>query len=339
LELVSGLAIENGRISALAVNKKGELRSFKPSEFVTRGLPKKSGLAGYSIDIRTSLKGWKPCSLHDYARAFELPTTTEGKHTAWTFSQEGRAFVVPALALIRTFVGRRKRLYSHLFKPQSLDDICSWDDKNAEVLVPSEGIRRPIERGCSHLQYSEMLAWMFCFPSARRAWASVYQGAVDGRLHVHLPKATVDLQLKYRLHGGTGYVFDLKFLATQPNEAPFEFAARCERRFEAINRFRPTTFERHESVTDSQWAAVAPILVDKSYPASQPRTDFDTMLLKQREGLTWKEAAMAFNANPTRVASLHLSWTTRGKLQQALAQLAELTKSEQGTSIAGTLAK
>lgn len=339
MELVSRIEIENGRISALAVNKNGELRSFEPSEFVTRGLPKKSGVAGHSIDVRTSFKDWEPCSLHDYARAFELPSTTVGNHSAWKFGEEGGTYVVPALTLIRTLVGRRKRLYSHLFKPQSLDDVCSWDDKNAEVSVPSERIHCPIGRDGSHLRYAEMLTWMFCFPSARRAWASVYQAALNGRLHMYLPRATADLQLKCRVDGDTSYVFDLKFIASQPEEEPFEFAARCKRNFGAMNRFRPTTIEHYKTVTDSQWAAVAPILVDTRYPASQPRTDFDTMLLKQREQLSWPEAAKALNTNPSRVASLHLSWTGSGKLQRAVQRLAELATDEQGASIAATLAK
>ena len=66
--------------------------------------------------------------------------------------------------------------------------------------------------------------WMLSYPSAHKAWGSVYRNALDGRLDMALPKAIVDMSIRARRAGDRLMVAQLVARRLSPLEEPFEFA-------------------------------------------------------------------------------------------------------------------
>jgi hypothetical protein len=66
--------------------------------------------------------------------------------------------------------------------------------------------------------------WVLQFPSARRAWASVYARALEGQLDVALPNAAAAATLRGVEVDGKLMVTSMDMLTLQAMEAPHEFA-------------------------------------------------------------------------------------------------------------------
>lgn len=325
MELVTGITMANGRVTADAIDIQGRPCAVAPMEFASKGLP--SLRAGMNAVVRTSFKDWKLGSFEEYAYALDFRAPAGDSHTVWVFHNEGRRYVVPALALIRTIGRRRALVYPHLFKPQSLEDLCAWDDKQAQVLVPGIPDYLPNQANQLGLRHNDTLGWMFCFPSARRAWASVYRAAKVGRLHMELPDATVTIQLGGRSCGRTDYAQSIRLLGVEPEEEPFEFASGHARHLASPPRPKAEDLASYVPLTDAQWNAVANIVLNIERPAAQPRESLDTMRLKAHDGLSWGRAAAVFGTSSARVAGLHAKWKASGKLERVNERLTELASS------------
>lgn len=310
----------DGRVTAHAIDTQGRSSAVVPTELASKGLPNLP--ASLNGVVRTNFKEWRTGSLEEYACALDFPPPAVDNHAVWVFHNAGRRYVVPALALIRTLARRRALIYPHLFKPQSLEDICAWNDKVAQVMVQGIPDYLPRQANLLGLLHNDTLGWMFCFPSARRAWASVYLAAKVGRLHLELPDATVTMQLGVRSCGRTDYVHTIRLMGVEPEEEPFEFASRHARFLEPPPRPEVEGVAPYVPLTDAEWNAVADIVVNVERPAAQPRESLDTMRLKSHEGRSWAKAAAVFGTSSTRVATLHVNWERSGKLQRVNERLA-----------------
>jgi hypothetical protein len=314
LELVTGIEWVDGRAVGRAMDANGAVCRVEPAEFATRGLPSLAK-TGTTV-VQTNFKDWRPGSLEEYAAALDFPPPETDQHTVWTFAHAGRRYIVPTLALVRAIGRTRGLLYPHLFKPQSLDDLCAWDEPTSKVLVPGVPDPLPNQVNRRGLTHTDVLSWMYCFPSARRAWASVYQSSKVGRLHMDLPLATVAMELGARSFGRTDYVHSIRLVGVVPEEEPFKFGTRHTRSIAPAAPPEVEVLRGYVPLTDDEWNAIAAIVVNEERPAAQPREALDTMRLKAHDGRSWAKAAAVFGTSPTRVASLQVTWKASGKLQR-----------------------
>lgn len=157
------------------------------------------------------------------------------------------------------------------------------------------------------------LSWMYCFPSGRSAWNSVFHAAQSGRLTMELPQGRARLVLQGErqghssAHGKTLFVTHVTALELNANDAPFEFAEGHPSRIKFFTERRPDPLrETHvptrdasiplrngvADLSDEEWQVVGPMLFAARSARRRkhdPRALLDGLLRKLCFGTAWKQ--------------------------------------------------
>lgn len=343
MELVTGIERGPGGLVAVGSGANGRKVCLAPGEIATRGLP---NAEGNPRRIRTNLREWHTTSLDEYAYAFRRPMTGAANHSTWWFREGSSRLVVPALALLRAMVRPSAVLFPHLLKPQSLDDVCIFDKSKSGLCRPQLFRLGDRYRGPQEILMGP-LSWFYCFPSARRAWASVYQNAVAGRLDFELPNVVATFSVRTVRAGCNAYVTAMTLLELEPQEEPLPFAvshprilsvspasmggvAKAAKAAKAVKAAKskpeaePT--EAHQPVSDSEWGVLGRIVYPprtRGVSARQAREMFNCVLQKTVTNIEWAQAAAENGVNPSTAAVALSRWRADGRWEQAMRLLAE----------------
>lgn len=336
MEIATGISYTVDGPAMRCVGTSGR-EEFMPVEALARaGLP---GMEGSRRKVKTDLRTWKPCSFEEYSYAIGRPIPGGSQHAAWSFFDGSARFVVPCLALLRELAKPMKHLLPHMFRPQSLDDVCVLD---ASVTPPTASVlgalRLRRDRQSDGLE--QRLLWLTCFPSARLAWASVYQAARQGRIDIALPHASLDMAVSYVKHGNNHYVVRLGLCAVEAHEEPFPFASgapvqyvlvderkreapRLECRAKATNQPKlrmdvPVHADGTLSVTDAEWEVLQTVLPMTRRKNCNPRSSVDAILSKLANGTPWIEVKYPGTDRPAHVHSVFRRWQASGRWDEVL---------------------
>lgn len=277
-------------------------------------------------------------SFHEYAVFFKQSTIEKNNHSAWSIIDDGILYVIPALALIRAFAHPNKFFLQKIFKPQSLDDICTY-------IGPADGhMVQTIGRGSEKIRLNQTvtgpLSWFYCFPSARRAWASVYQSARKGALHFELPKATVTVKVRALKVGSISYVTQLKLQSIEVHERPFEFATGhptyISKHFGRKRFTAGSSNDKHyKKLTQEEWNGIVPIFNSyqkTSRPGIDTRSLVDCILQRTSTNISWKSAAEFNNVSFGSATSAMRRWQADGRIERVINRLREMRESESKNS-------
>lgn len=169
------------------------------------------------------------------------------RHQIFEVDHNGLCLVIPAILVLKALFKPNATVFEYLFRPSGLDMLLAPKDANGStsvVLLPQR-IRQHVPLRDTTF---ERLQWLYCFPSARAAFNSVYRHAASGLVGVSLPKAEADIWLKGRLSGSKFFASGFNIRGCVPLEAPFDWAGR-----------QPQDFRLKCRVTSEQ---LNPILVD-----------------------------------------------------------------------------
>lgn len=326
MELVVSMESTGGSAFAKATTKGKQAVLIAAADLSTRGLPSTDSTSRHARQVTTDLRTWRSVDFSDYARGVGFEVAAGTQHTAWEFFSGQTRFVVPALALLRAMVRPNRSLFPKLFKPQSLDDICSFDSCSAlgGVSMIATGL------GDSRVKHQPQMvlpiSWFYCFPSARQAWASVYRGATDGLLDFQLPKAIVSFRVRSRREKWVSYVTSMTTISIEAVEEPFPFASNCPRHILASARSRIPRGKNKsapavrpvdtgfEPLTDDEWLAIEPILRrSKGAIPTGTRDLFDALAWKLSEDRSWKEVAERLGCGQSWAATTLSRWKADGR--------------------------
>lgn len=247
---------------------------------------------------------WKPWSPEAF---WELAGIAAHKprdnHAVYRLEHEGRQFLVPASVLLSALIRPIKRVHRFLFKPQGLESFCVplLDDEEVRVgfLLPTYQVvdsAHHISAGI-HATYS----WMYCFPSARKMWDSVYTYARGGHLNLTLPKARLTLSAHSVHVGAYELVTELVVLAITATEAPLEFAANHPRDLACHESNNMDWRKAHNpvsaipshdgdwSLSDEEWATISAEIYLPRREKYDTRQILDTILTKLGSGTAWRK--------------------------------------------------
>lgn len=335
MELVTGIERGPGGFVAVGLGANGRRVQLAPEELATRGLP---DVEGNPRRIRTNLRDWRLTSLDEYAYAFRRTTTEATNHSTWWFREGGSRLVVPALALLRAMVRPSTVLFPHLLKPQSLDDVCILDKTESGLCKPQLDKLGERCRGTQGVLMGP-LSWFYCFPSARRAWASVYQSAAAGKLDFELPSVVATFTVRAIRAGRNAYVTSMTLLELEPQEEPLPFAADHPRILHvspaamggaakaARGQRTADSVGPHQPLSDYEWSVLGPVVYPPGQRRSSPpqaRDMFNCVLQKTTTNAEWAQAAEANGVHPATAAVALSRWRAAGRWDEAMRRLAEL---------------
>lgn len=254
----------------------------------------------------------------EYLSLLGLAGLAEDGQSVYEFASGARRLLIPAQLLVLATVGSQKQLRHELLSPEGPEALMT------PVVSPDGLSMTPTAfRNRSYdLQpqwNAPRLEWIQCYPSVRRAWASVYANALKGRMDISPIDATCAVNVRgVRAKDGAFLVTSLKITEATPNEQPFEFArglatssflfdtkklvtrpkggaARAPRKEAGLEGVLWTG-----AMSDSQWAMVEPLLsiflklgqadVGRPKRKYEVRELVDVMLEKTIRGVPWPRA-------------------------------------------------
>lgn len=336
MEMVTGINWQNGKAVALASSGEGATKFIELAALGYRGLPEANT---YARHITLNLRDLQVASFCEYAEAFGQKLSSEPRHSVWSLQLGRSRLVIPALALLRAFVRPNRVLLPQMFKAQSLDDICFLADKGSSSYVQAHGNLGDI-RNTRESTVMGPLSWFFCFPSARRAWASVYQAAKEGHLHFELPNVRATLASRHHRVGLNCYVTTMSLVQFEALDDPADFATGHPRFFMASAHTRAlkrsATEEGDHSIgrelSDEEWHALGPILVrtdhGRRYETSRNRVLLNCILQKLSTDISWRDLADLHGCLPTTIASALARWRADGRLDLVMEKLTKLRTPE-----------
>lgn len=315
MQCIERLSYSSGTYRIHARDLQGQLSQHPITSLPTILCDDDAGDRQLTCKGQTSLQTWVPLAddeLTAMLKTLGFSPLGNGPlfgQSAYRFSEGKQTFLIPIgvliCALFRPFSG----ISRYLLAPQGLDNF----------ILPSDNSKKPkiqfyeSARGNTGLQPDKAegilnsLSWIYCFPSARRAWNSVLEYTRQGRLDMNLPIGNFSFT-------GRGVRTDNKILITElqikileTTEEPFPAYSQHTKVIEfqrilhsehrmtgcpKIERALPkSTNEDSYSLTDDEWLYLQPFIerVSQIPRLFSLRQVIDGILAKLGHGFPWAD--------------------------------------------------
>ena len=341
MELAIGIGFEGNELTGYAVNQEGQTCVLPLKEIFKRGLPTCDEPVRRRID--TNFSNWTEVDGQAYLDAFGFNacTAAEVNHQFFEVNQDGKTYVVPALALMRAIFRPTKILLPAMFMPHALDRSCSlhYDREVPSVIVSATWGKsylasRTLDKGPS-------FAWMLSHPSAYKMAGSVHRDAMDGRLGLILPEANARMVIKGKKIGRKVFVTEVAVTTLTPTDRPnfpilgLNSVVVFHERVNQVGGSEPTSAGRYMVpkqldgsyyLSDAEWSTIQPALVVKRRATSEskhsPRLLLDGILDKLGTGCPWKQAPYK-TGNWQNASAQFQRWDADGKMAAIVEVLTE----------------
>ena len=211
------LAVSCGNSSIQLVDQSGNLTNIKPAELAGVGIPN----VGKTFEvIHTDFAEWKlanSATSNAYAKGLGYHSRFTA-HQVYEFKTAARCYLVPALVLMRALFRPSSVTLKAAFFPQGLDRITvPLFDQNKQLsrCVLDPAIYHDRNRQDS---FEAALHWMYCRPSARKMFNSVYWYYRAGTIGIDLPIGKSTLTGKSVRHGDYWLVTHLSIVRIDSDE-------------------------------------------------------------------------------------------------------------------------
>lgn len=300
----------DGKLKAVAINPSGSTESLT-LEQMHKARPGLNNAQTMMFD--TSFSQWERTSARKYASAFGIKSGVTEHHEIYLIRYGHTDIVLPASELQRTLFAMPPVIVGHLYRPNSMEHFCApilSDDGLRTLVIPRKAFTKPRRV----VAFEDRLVWFYAYPSAYRAWNSVYRFACSGRIAMDLPAAEVTIQLRGKYINKTFYAQRADILALTPCELPLEWTnlqsrklvlANPQRQHVVATRIRDTRLlplDGKWQLTDAEWDVIRKIVSrriipgrDGRPPRHRIRSTVDGILTKMGTGKSWGEVAVSIS--------------------------------------------
>lgn len=181
---------------------------------------------------------------------------------------------------------------------------------------------------------------MYCFPSARAAFDSVYRYATQGTLGICLPNASVEISLQGQLRQNVLIASRMYITACSPLEAPFDWAGLQPEKFrldgcKPWEQLNPVLTDPNLVVgalgwelSDKEWSCIEHLFPPGPRLISGKRArDFvGAILMKLGTGVGWARVNASFGTTSA-VSSFYQSCRLSGKWGKVVAAVMQTRQS------------
>ncbi|MBN3762323.1 transposase [Burkholderia sp. Ac-20365] len=250
----------------------------------------------------TNFSSWSQSSPKRYAKVIGITKDVTEHHTIYSFEYASKTILLPSWILQMGLFSPPYLIFPYLYSIYGLDFLCFLQENETGTSVELADARHKhlILENPTHAL--ERLIWFRSFPSANRAWKSVYRSATKGNISLDLPNANITCSVNGKLIDDT--LFADRFLITtlQPTEPPMDWANAAPREFcfdarntreVESNRSRDLDFLRPDgssALSDREWQAIQSVLppIRGYHSVDENRLVLDLILKKLAEGLPWR---------------------------------------------------
>lgn len=337
MEWLDGFEMHCGALVARLVTTSGTRFENNLGTLTKVGIP--DGDYEWRAPFTTDLADWTRAPTSDYLEAFPglAEASSMGTHQIFRFRHGLSDFLIPALVLFRALFPLIPDAFEYAFTPRILELLCQplENDGHWSVVLPDfKGVYRGRDRPSTR----ESLTWGSLFPSANKAWSSVYKNCCKGSFSMSLPLALARVLPIGIRRGRTVHVTSLTISAVLALEPPFDFASGAANSFlwnrnasplgPHTNQYQEPTVHRKMSpyarLTDAEWARVshvceAALSVTGRKSRDCKRTIADGLLTRYVTASPWKEIAQ-IPLTPSSLEEHWYRWRRDGRFE-ALLQL------------------
>ncbi len=253
------------------------------------------------LSATTTFAQWKLGNADAYVNEFRgAAETSPTSHQIYTFDHNGLLVVIPAILLMKALFKPSATVFEYLFRAAGLDMLVApqQDNGSTSVTLLHRKIRQHVPIAATSLR---RLQWIYCFPSARAAFDSVYRYATQGKFGVRLPNANVEISVQGQLRQNVLIASRLSVTACSPLEDPFDWAGHQPEKFrldacKSWEQLNPVLSDPSIlpgaagwALSDSEWSGI-----EHFFPSGRRRVcgnrarDFmDGILIKLGTGVGW----------------------------------------------------
>lgn len=197
--------------------------------------------------IEISLQDLQLDSSANYCRSLELPRPSLTGHMVWSYPHLDTTLLIPASVLQRG-----------LFKLGKYQDLLYRPNSPYELFLPTvselvDSMRLPrygrLNVGQGLTSIPRTLLWTTCFPSALRAWASIWRLGQRGIVGLELPRASVIAEIVGETVGNHTFVRMFNTVRIATDESPFPFVQIPAAKWNVLGRWSRQNCRSHWTQT------------------------------------------------------------------------------------------
>jgi transposase len=282
----------------------------------------------------TSFSSWTQASAAQYASMFGITKGVTNHHVVYKFRKGNFTVMVSALELQRALMSCPSQVVDMLYHPQGIDLMCAplLGEGTFEMRMLQKRTIKNTLRTAD--KFVRRLDWFYPFPSAYRAWKSVYRHATNGKIAMTLPNAEIQCSVQGERDGNTIYARDICIFRITPLEEPLEWAQSIRREF----KFHGTKAARHLQaqisdsrlqtrngdwkLTDEEWAIVEPLIHTVGVHCGRPskfdlRQIIDCIIEKLGACKSWNEVGGEVTSKSV-IANYHRRMRNDGRWERVV---------------------
>jgi hypothetical protein len=319
-----------GRLAGYVVSDDGQVDLWPKNLLYALNMP----ITGPTkITAVTNLADWRNDGAAEYLEVCGRWRLEDNQHDVFAFRYGSYDILAPALLFIKALFPPSSKTFQFAFNPSGLAEVCTpiQQDGTANIGFKAAGIRNLKNRPTA-----EIFRWVYFYPSAKRAWSSVYQAASRGRCSITLPAAEATIAFGGQLIGGKLFASTMTVTKIRPldipphwaGEQPSEVIFREERVQLAASALRADAIPKGPvgwAMTDAEWESVAHLFppAPGGIPSERRRAVLDAIVEKLSTGTGWKLANWRAGV-PTGVANYYQICLRDGRWEKFKAILRSL---------------
>ncbi len=293
----------------------------------------------------TNLGDWRLAEAADYLDTAGLGhKATDNSHQVYAIHHQDFRLVVPAIVFCKALFAPNATVFEYLYRPSGIDLLLAPVSQPAGMtvtLIPRiirqhEPIATP---GMARLQ------WLYCFPSARAAFDSVYFNAARGAIGLELPRIYANISFRGHLLENTLVVSSLTLNRFKTLETPFGWAGEQPEEYELTgenvsSHLNPVLKNSHLiegtagwGVSDFEWSHLEHLFPpgNKRATGKRARDLVSAIVTKLGSGTGWSVANASLGTTCA-VSSYYQSCLRSDRWQRIESTLMAIRKGNSGLS-------
>jgi hypothetical protein len=326
---LDGFDVRSGQLQGVSLGPDGGCERVDLREAWALGLPLARS-SRLKANVRLD-QGTRVCTSL-YTREMGFDVQVSERHHVYSFEASGWTVLLPALVLMNALFRPAAQIVPFVLQPHGFDMFCAptLHENTVGVHIIPRTMRIYANR---HASFRNLLAWFYCFPTARRLWSGVYSSARRGDVALALPEAEASLYLIGRRRKGVFYATSATLRSIDARELPWPWASAQSRHFEvmkmdnhrATDIMRDARLLRREgewSLSDEEWAEIRKQFFRRYSKPLVIRSFLDCILEKLGEAKRWEDATAAF-PHPLKIANFFRLLRQNGKWEKLVSLLVE----------------
>ncbi|SAL57649.1 MULTISPECIES: transposase [Burkholderiaceae] len=334
---------KNGRLEGKVIDNDGSVDWIEASS-LWRVKMRESGKT--KLRFTTNFDDWEVSDSAEYLALSGMHYCGPGdSHKIYVAHYLGLRVLIPALVVVKALFTPNSIFFNHLYRPTSLDQIVApvMQAKGLGCVLIHRGLSRRI---WATPPKPALLQWMYFFPSAREAFASIRANALRRAIGLELPKLLADGVLTGSLHGRVFVASSMSLHRLKPQEQAFSWGGEQPVEFTlqssqgALENLNPILKNTNLiegpngwGLADTEWSQLKHIVRPYHLEASNDdRTLIDAILIKLATGMGWR-SVNGMLGNATKVSSFYQRLRQSGRWEEFEASLLRLRQGEEQASL------